>query len=53
LHHFIADGVWDAAQLETDLLNQAARLIGDKDAMLVVDDTAVPKSERSLGADQG
>src|SRR6516225_6615130 len=25
LHHFIADGVWDAAPLETELLNQADR----------------------------
>ena len=26
LHHFIADGVWDAAQLESELLVQADRL---------------------------
>ena len=43
LHHFIADGVWDAAPVETELLVQADRLIGGSDAMLVVDDTAIPK----------
>jgi len=43
LHHFIADGVWDAAPVETELLVQADRLIGGSDAVLVVDDTAIPK----------
>jgi hypothetical protein len=27
-HHFIADGVWDAAPLESELLVQADRLVG-------------------------
>ena len=31
LHHFIADGVWDAAPLESELLLQADRLVGGKD----------------------
>jgi SRSO17 transposase len=39
LHHFIADGVWDATPLETELLNQADRLVGGDDAVLVIDDT--------------
>ena len=39
LHHFIADGVWDAAPLEAELLVQADRLVGGKDAVLVIDDT--------------
>ena len=43
LHHFIADGVWDAAPMETELLVQADRLVGGSDAVLVVDDTAIPK----------
>jgi SRSO17 transposase len=43
LHHFIAAGVWDAAALETELLVQAARLVGGRDAVLVIDDTALPK----------
>ena len=55
LHHFIADGVWDAAPLESELLIQADRLVGGKDAVLVIDDTAMPKKgERSVGvADAG
>jgi SRSO17 transposase len=43
LHHFIADSVWDAAPLESELLVQADRLVGGKDAVLVIDDTAMPK----------
>ena len=43
LHHFVAAGVWDAAPLETELLIQADRLVGGNDAVLVIDDTAVPK----------
>ena len=50
LHHFIADGVWDAAPLERELLVQAERLVGGKDAVLVIDDTAMPKKgDRSVG----
>ncbi|MEH2474127.1 hypothetical protein V1281_004689 [Nitrobacteraceae bacterium AZCC 2161] len=50
LHHFIADGVWDAAPLESELLVQADRLVGGKDAVLVIDDTAMPKKgDRSVG----
>ena len=43
LHHFVAAGVWDAAPLETELLIQADQLVGGSDAVLVIDDTAVPK----------
>src|ERR1039457_1513932 len=50
LHHFIADGVWDAAPLEAELLVQADRLVGGKDAVLVIDDMAMPKKgDRSVG----
>jgi|SRR6185437_1096179 len=50
LHHFIADGVWDAAPLEAELQVQADRLIGGKDAVLVIHDTAMPKKgDRSVG----
>src|SRR6202020_1843932 len=48
LHHFIADGVWDAAPLEAELLVQADRLVGGKDAVLVIDDTAMEEG-RSFG----
>ena len=43
LHHFIAGGVWDAKPLETELLVQADKLVGGSDAVLVIDDTALPK----------
>ena len=43
LHHFIAAGVWDASPVETELLVQADRLVGGRDAVLVIDDTALPK----------
>src|ERR1700678_4451495 len=50
LHHFISDGVWDTTPLESELLNQADRLVGGKDAVLVIDDTAMPKKgDRSVG----
>jgi SRSO17 transposase len=46
----IADGVWDAAPLEAELLVQADRLVGSKDAVLVIDDTAMSKKgDRSVG----
>src|SRR5262249_4906326 len=43
LRHFIAAGAWDAAPVETELLVQADRLVGGSDAVLVIDDTAIPK----------
>jgi SRSO17 transposase len=43
LHHFVAAGVWDAAPLEAELLAQANRLVGGEEAVLVIDDTALPK----------
>jgi SRSO17 transposase len=50
LHHFIAAGVWNVAPLETELLIQADRLVGGSDAVLVIDDTAVPKKgKHSVG----
>src|SRR6185369_778211 len=43
LHHFIAAGVWDAGPLEIELVVQADKLVGGGDAVLVIDDTAIPK----------
>ena len=43
LHHFVAVGPWDEAPLEDELLAQANRLVGGPDAILVIDDTALPK----------
>jgi SRSO17 transposase len=50
LHHFVSAGVWGAAALETELLIQADKLVGGSDAVLVIDDTAVPKKgQHSVG----
>ena len=50
VHHFIADGIWNAAPLEAELLVQADRLVGGSDAVLVIDDTTLPKKgDRSVG----
>jgi SRSO17 transposase len=46
LHHFIAAGLWDAGPVETELLVQANKLIGGPDAVLVIDDTGIPKKGR-------
>src|SRR5690348_16354395 len=43
LHHFIAGGIWDAGPLETELLVKADKLVGGSNAVLVIDDTAIPK----------
>ena len=50
LHHFVTAGVWDLAPLETELLIQADKLVGGGDAVMVIDDTAVPKKgKHSVG----
>ncbi len=46
LHHFVAAGVWDPAPLEAELLAKADGLVGGGDAVLVIDDTALPKKGR-------
>jgi SRSO17 transposase len=43
LHHFISSAVWGEAPLEEELAVQADKLIGGANAVLVVDDTALPK----------
>jgi SRSO17 transposase len=43
LHHFIAAGVWDQAPLEVALAREANRLVGGRDAFLIIDDTALSK----------
>lgn len=43
LHHFVAAGTWDAAPLLEELARKADELLGGEDAVLVVDDTALPK----------
>lgn len=43
LHHFIVSTAWDDGPLWTVLAREADRLVGGPDAVLVVDDTALPK----------
>lgn len=47
LHHFVASSVWDAAPLEAALLVEADAQVGDENAWLIIDDTALPKKGRS------
>jgi SRSO17 transposase len=50
LHHFVSAEVWDMAPVETELLIQADKLVGGRDAVLVIDDTAVlKKGTHSVG----
>jgi len=50
LHHFIALGLWDREPLEAALLQEANRLVGGGQAVLIIDDTALPKKGiRSVG----
>ena len=43
LHHFISSSAWDDAPLWRVLAGQADAIVGGDDAVLVVDDTALPK----------
>jgi SRSO17 transposase len=43
LHHFVSSPAWDDAPLWRALAEQADRLVGGDDAVLVIDDTALPK----------
>jgi len=50
LHHFISSGVWDAAPIEAELIVQADKLVGGRDGVLVIDDTAMlKKGKHSVG----
>ena len=42
-HHFVSAGIWDAAPLLEELARKSDGLLGGEDAVLVVDDTALPK----------
>ena len=50
LHHFVSSGTWEVAPVEAELLVQADKLVGGRDAVLVIDDTAVlKKGKHSVG----
>lgn len=48
-HHFISDGLWDEVPLEAELTRTADRLVGGPDAVLVIDDTSIPKGSQPVG----
>jgi SRSO17 transposase len=43
LHHFVSSPAWDDSPLWRVLAEQADHLLGGEDAVLVIDDTALPK----------
>ncbi len=50
LHHFVSTSPWSTAPLEQVLRKTADTLVGGKDAVLIVDDTALPKQgKHSVG----
>jgi SRSO17 transposase len=50
LHHFLTSAAWDDAPLWRVLAETADRLVGGPGAVLVIDDTALPKKgELSVG----
>src|SRR3712207_462393 len=46
LHHFVASPAWSDAPLRRLLVERADALVGGPDAVLVIDDTALPKQGR-------
>lgn len=46
LHHFVATSGWDPAPVEAVLAREAQRLVGGRDAVLIIDDTALVKQGR-------
>jgi len=50
LHHFVSTSPWSTAPLEQVLRKTADALVGGEDAVLIVDDTALPKQgKHSVG----
>lgn len=50
LHHFVAASTWDTAPLQSALAQEADQLVGGPDALLIVDDTTLPKQgDHSVG----
>ena len=50
LHHFVSTSTWSTAPLEQVLRKTVDALVGGKDAVLIVDDTALPKQgKHSVG----
>lgn len=43
LRHFVSESAWDEEAIEQVLLDKADAMLGGDDAMLIIDDTALPK----------
>jgi DDE superfamily endonuclease len=43
IHHFVSTSTWNTTPLETLIAREVQRLVGGKDAVLIVDDTTLPK----------
>src|SRR3954454_25225663 len=53
LHHFISSPAWQIAPLDVVQAREADRLVDGQEAMLIIDDTALPKKgEHSVGIAQ-
>jgi SRSO17 transposase len=53
LHHFLTTTAWDAAPLKAVLVQEAVRLVGAADAVLIIDDTTLlKKGTHSVGVGQ-
>src|SRR4051812_32239476 len=52
LHHFVSAGVWDMAPVETELLIQADKLVGGRDAVLVIGERAFQSNTEPHGRSQ-
>src|ERR671914_1929730 len=53
LHHFISSPAWQAAPLEAVLAREADRLVGGPEAVLIIDDTALPTSRGAYATRAG
>lgn len=42
-HHFVSTSPWPAGPVEDEPIRQADQLLGEPDAVLAIDDTALPK----------
>src|ERR1700741_5548104 len=53
LHHFVSSPAWDDGPLWRVLAGQADHLLGGADAVLGIDDTALPKKGTASGGGAG
>lgn len=50
IHHFVSTSTWDVSPLQVLIAQEAQQLVGGKNAVLIVDDTTLPKKgDHSVG----